>query len=148
MHHQLVNLNLIKCISSCPVQATCPPAGQRYLSPQQVSEIVEKQLAAYGKESCSEAFLNSLRKFFEVQQDKLDKKIKFVEDIGWDDKSQILEEVTHKTSGITEKQLEVIAVYSLHFLLTKTQLNYSSFSLVSPSMLFSETGVSKIKLTV
>ncbi|GAY38217.1 hypothetical protein CUMW_035030 [Citrus unshiu] len=41
------------------------------------------------------------------QQDKLDKKIKFVEDIGWDDKSQILEEVTHKTSGITEKQLEV-----------------------------------------
>ncbi|KAH9700980.1 DNA-directed RNA polymerase III subunit 1 [Citrus sinensis] len=89
------------------VKATCPPAGQRYLSPQQVSEIVEKQLAAYGKESCSEAFLNSLRKFFEVQQDKLDKKIKFVEDIGWDDKSQILEEVTHKTSGITEKQLEV-----------------------------------------
>ncbi|KAH9661163.1 DNA-directed RNA polymerase III subunit 1 [Citrus sinensis] len=89
------------------VKATCPPAGQRYLSPQQVSEIVEKQLAAYGKESCSEAFLNSLRKFFEGQQDKLDKKIKFVEDIGWDDKSQILEEVTHKTSGITEKQLEV-----------------------------------------
>lgn len=85
-----------------------------------MSEIAEKQLAAYDKESCSEAFLNSLRKFFEGQQDKLDKKIKFVEDIGWDDKSQILEEVTHKTSGITEKQLEVIAVYSLHFLLTKT----------------------------
>lgn len=111
--------------------------------------MVEKQLAVYGmhpKESCSEAFLNSLRKFFEGQQDKLEKKNKLAEDIGWDDTPQILEKVTNKTSGITEKQLEVITVYSLHFLLTKRISIIYLFTLWLLEC-FSVKQVSKIKLT-
>lgn len=70
-----------------------------YLSPQQIPEMVEKQLPGFGmhpKASCSKAFFNSLRKFFQVQRDKLERKIKFVKDIGGNEKSKILEKVSIK----------------------------------------------------
>ncbi|KAJ4725928.1 DNA-directed RNA polymerase subunit [Melia azedarach] len=92
------------------VEATCPAARSRYLSPKEISEMVKKQLARYGMQPdkcCSEAFINSLRKFLEDRRNKLEKKIKYVEDFGGDEKSEIIEKVAHKTSGITEKQLEV-----------------------------------------
>ncbi|KAK1587161.1 hypothetical protein Q3G72_010241 [Acer saccharum] len=92
------------------IEATCPARGNKYLSPQEISEMVEKQVAGYGMnpdKTCSEAFINSLRKFFESHRDKLERKIKLVEDFSGDRKSEILEEVAHKISGITERQLEV-----------------------------------------
>ncbi|KAI9196764.1 hypothetical protein LWI28_026830 [Acer negundo] len=92
------------------VEATCPARGNKYLSPQEISEMVEKQVAGYGMnpdKTCSEAFINSLRKFFESHRDKLERKIKLLEDFSGDRKSEILEEVAHKISGLTERQLEV-----------------------------------------
>lgn len=99
--------------------------------------MVEKQLARYGMQPdkcCSEAFINSLRKFLEDRRNKLEKKIKYVEDFGGDEKSEIIEKVAHKTSGITEKQLEVIAVYSSYLLLTKAYCIY--LFLLSLTILF------------
>ncbi|KAH7560948.1 hypothetical protein JRO89_XS10G0144500 [Xanthoceras sorbifolium] len=92
------------------VEATCPARGHKYLSPQEISEMVEKKLAGYGMnpdKTGNEAFINSLRKFFESRRDKLEQKIKLVEDFSGEGKSEILQKVAHKISGITERQLEV-----------------------------------------
>ncbi|KAL5833044.1 hypothetical protein ACOSQ3_016718 [Xanthoceras sorbifolium] len=92
------------------VEATCPARGHKYLSPQEISEMVEKKLAGYGMnpdKTGNEAFINSLRKFFESRRDKLEQKIKLIEDFSGEGKSEILQKVAHKISGITERQLEV-----------------------------------------
>ncbi|TXG73952.1 hypothetical protein EZV62_002531 [Acer yangbiense] len=92
------------------IEATCPARGHKYLAPQEISKMVEKQVAGYGMnpdKTCSEAFINSLRTFFESRQDKLEQKIKLIEDFCGDRKSEILEKVAHKISGITETLLEV-----------------------------------------
>ncbi|XP_031282387.1 DNA-directed RNA polymerase III subunit 1 [Pistacia vera] len=91
------------------VEATCPVGENKYLSPEEISEMVRK-LAEYGMNSdkcCSEAFIDSLRKFFEGRRDKLENKMKFIEDLSGDKNSDVLEKVVHKTSGITARQLEV-----------------------------------------
>ncbi|KAL5785731.1 hypothetical protein ACOSQ2_008123 [Xanthoceras sorbifolium] len=91
------------------MEATCPARGHKYLSPQEISEIVEKQLAGYGMNpdnTCFEAFINSLQKFIERRRDKLEQTLQLVEDFSGDRKSKILENVAHKISGITEGQLE------------------------------------------
>lgn len=83
----------------------------KYLSPEEISEMVRKRLAECGVNSdkdCSEAFIDSLRKFFQGHRDKLEKKMKFIEDLSGDTNSEVLEKVVHKTSGITARQLEVV----------------------------------------
>lgn len=68
------------------------------------------QLAEYGTNpevGCSEAFVNSLRKFLEGCGAKLEKKMKYLEDYDGEDRNDILE-VSNKIWGFTEKQLEVL----------------------------------------
>lgn len=70
--------------------------------------MVEKKLAGYGanpETHCSEAFINSLKKFLETRQNKLKQKIE--SNLSGDNNSEILEDTAYKVSGITKRQLEV-----------------------------------------
>ncbi|GLU11714.1 hypothetical protein SLE2022_284390 [Rubroshorea leprosula] len=90
------------------VKATCPPREHKYLSPQEISKFVEEQLGKHGPAGvCSEAFIKSLRGFLEKEKDKLKRMLESLENFSGKNKSEILENIGHKISGITDKQLEV-----------------------------------------
>lgn len=87
------------------VKATCPFRGQKYLSPQEILTFAEEQLNKLdAAKICSDAFIKSLLRFLEKEKEKLKMKL---EKFSGENKSEIVEYIGHKVSGITEKQLEV-----------------------------------------
>ncbi|XP_071725233.1 LOW QUALITY PROTEIN: DNA-directed RNA polymerase III subunit 1-like [Rutidosis leptorrhynchoides] len=92
------------------VKATCPPRQDSFLSPEEISERAEKQLAEHDATcggGCSEAFRKSLLAFLEKHKKQLGEKMKLVEGSAEGKEFGIRSSLAHKVCGITEKQLEV-----------------------------------------
>ncbi|EOY20721.1 DNA-directed RNA polymerase [Theobroma cacao] len=88
------------------VKATCPPIEQKCLHVGSIMQMLEEQLAKHDPAGvCSEAFKKSLKGFLKSQTNELDRVMKLVNNCA--QKSEILEKVGHKISGISDRQLEV-----------------------------------------
>ncbi|KAF5727410.1 DNA-directed RNA polymerase III subunit rpc1 isoform X1 [Tripterygium wilfordii] len=92
------------------VKATCPAKEDRFLSVDNISDIVEEQLSEHEKylgDGCSEAFKKSLRGFLENHLRESKHTIECFKKNSVGEKSEVLEEIANKISGVTQKQLKV-----------------------------------------
>ncbi|XP_022755690.1 DNA-directed RNA polymerase III subunit 1 isoform X3 [Durio zibethinus] len=88
------------------VKATCPPVEQNYLPVEAIPQMIEEQIAKHDPSGiCSEAFKKSLVGFLKGRMNELLRVMTLVKYCV--QKSEMLENVGHKISGITNRQLEV-----------------------------------------
>ncbi|KAK8361606.1 hypothetical protein V6Z12_A03G049800 [Gossypium hirsutum] len=88
------------------VKATCPPVDQKYLPADAIPQMLEEQVVKHDPDGvCSEAFKKSLKGFLEGQKNELKRVLQLVSNSA--QKNEILEDVSHKICGITDRQLEV-----------------------------------------
>ncbi|XVE59161.1 hypothetical protein DITRI_Ditri05aG0023300 [Diplodiscus trichospermus] len=88
------------------VKATCPPVEQKYLPVEAIEQMIEEQLAKHDPSRiCSGAFKKSLVGFLIKQKKELQRVMTLVNNCA--QKSELLENIGHKISGITDRQLEV-----------------------------------------
>ncbi|KHG07033.1 DNA-directed RNA polymerase III subunit RPC1 [Gossypium arboreum] len=86
--------------------ATCPPVDQKYLPADAIPQMLEEQVVKHDPDGvCSEAFKKSLKGFLEGQKNELKRVMQLVSNSA--QKNEILEDVSHKICGITDRQLEV-----------------------------------------
>ncbi|XVF46430.1 hypothetical protein PTKIN_Ptkin03bG0026100 [Pterospermum kingtungense] len=88
------------------VKATCPPVEPKYLPVEALPQKIEEQLTKHDPSRiCSEAFRKSLEDFLKKKMNELHRVMTLVNNSA--QKSEMLENIGHKISGITDRQLEV-----------------------------------------
>ncbi|EEF30548.1 DNA-directed RNA polymerase III largest subunit, putative [Ricinus communis] len=142
-----VPLNLDRLFSK--VKATCPVREEDYLSPLDISDVVENLLLKHDMALggiCSEAFKKSLTSFLGSHAKRLESMMKLADGVedptseniqtgGIRGNSKIIERLAHKIFGVSERQIEVFV---------KTCINRYLWKRVEPGTAIGAIGAQSI----